>query len=158
MHELRDERLWILVTPDPLDVSLASSFLGDERAGAIDLFLGTTRRWTEGNETRELEYEAYTEMAIGEMHRIVREADEQWPLCRVAAHHRTGRVAIAEASVLVGVSTPHRAEAFEACRFLIDQLKSRLPIWKREKYASGEEEWVSGLPIRQAERAEEGRS
>lgn len=144
MHELRDDRFWILLTADPLDVGEATRYLRDERAGAIDLFLGTTRRWTDDDETSELEYEAYAPMVVEEMQRIAREAGELWPIARLAAHHRTGHVAVMESSVLVGVSSPHRAEAFEACRFLIDQLKERLPIWKREKFASGDQKWVTG--------------
>lgn len=144
MLEIRDDRFWILLTDDPLEVTEAAGYLRDERAGAIDLFLGTTRRWTGDDETVELEYEAYGPMVVEEMHRIAREAGEHWPITRLAAHHRTGNVAVMESSVLVGVSSPHRAEAFDACRFLIDQLKERLPIWKCEKYANGDHKWVTG--------------
>ncbi len=151
MLDVCDDRSWIRLTAEPLEIDVVARFLRDERAGAIDLFLGTTRRWTHGDETVELEYEAYEAMAIEEMQRIAAEAAASWPVTKLAAHHRTGRVAVADASVLVGVSSPHRAEAFDACRFLIDELKQRLPVWKRERYADGEEEWVRGSVVRRAE-------
>lgn len=144
MHELKNDQVWIRLSDDRLDTDAVSSFLRDERAGAIGLFLGTTRRWTNGAETIELEYEAYVPMVLEEMHRIAEEAKQKWPITKLAAHHRTGRVAVMDSSVLVGASSPHRAEAFEACRYLIDELKIRLPIWKRERYAGGDQEWVMG--------------
>lgn len=144
MHEVRDETKWIFLADEPLRTEAVANFLRDERAGAIDLFLGTTRRWTGSDETVELDYEAYESMAVEEMRRITVRASEQWPVIKAAVHHRTGVVPIAESSVLIGVSSPHRADAFQACRFLIDTLKESVPIWKRERYASGETAWVEG--------------
>jgi molybdopterin synthase catalytic subunit len=96
-------------------------------------FSGTTR------DVAFLDYEAYAEMAVVELERIVREVAAEHGLCAAAAEHRTGRVALAEASVIVAASAPHRPEAFLGARALIDQIKERLPIWKRE-----EGEWVEG--------------
>lgn len=147
MNELahkRTERTWIEVSSARLDVAAAADFLRTERAGGIDIFLGTTRRWTLGRETAELEYECYTSMALQEMDRLIEEAGEQWALERACLIHRTGIVPVREISVIVGAATAHRADAFAACRFLIDALKVRVPIWKRERYTDGTQEWVQG--------------
>lgn len=144
MNEVKNADTWILLTAKPLAVDAVAAFLRDERAGAINLFLGTTRQWTRGMETLHLEYEAYEGMAVEEMQRIAREAVKRWPVEKIALHHRTGVVGVAESSVLIGVSTPHRADSFDATRFLIDSLKETVPIWKCERYASGEVEWVRG--------------
>lgn len=144
MLEERTDDTWILLTHQGLDVEAVAEFLRHERAGGINMFLGTTRRWTRGMETVDLEYEAYERMAIEEIRRLAGEADQRWPILKVVVHHRTGLVAVSQSSVLVGVSTPHRADAFDGSRFLIDSLKETVPIWKRERYASGEVEWVQG--------------
>lgn len=96
------------------------------------MFVGTARRWTAGRETMRLVYEAYEPMAVAEMRRLAESAAERWPILRLVLVHRTGEVAIGEAAVVVGVACPHRAEAFEACRWLIDTLKAEVPIWKKE--------------------------
>lgn len=142
MLEVRTENVWILLTEQRLDSSAAAEFLRDESAGGIDLFLGTTRRFTAGRETERLEYEAYGSMAVDEMRRLAEAAAERWPLAKVVVHHRTGVVAVTESSVIVGSSSPHRKDAFDATRYLIDTLKREVPIWKREHFADGETEWV----------------
>lgn len=142
MLEVREENLWILLTEQPLDTAAAADFLRDVRAGGIDLFLGTTRRFTGDRETERLEYEAYGNMAVDEMKRLADKAAARWPLAKVVVHHRTGVVSVMESSVIVGTSAPHRKDAFEATRFLIDVLKEEVPIWKRERYTDGETEWV----------------
>lgn len=144
MLEVREEQLWILLTDNPLDTAAAADFLRDEGAGGLDLFLGTTRRWTGDRETEELEYEAYENMAVEEMKRLAGEASARWPVTKVVMHHRIGIVGITESSVIVGSSSPHRKDAFEATHFLIDTLKEDVPIWKRERFAGGETEWVQG--------------
>jgi molybdopterin synthase catalytic subunit len=128
----------------PLDIGAAAAFLQVPEAGGVALFVGTTRRWTGERETARLEYECYEPMARKEMEALAGEAGRRWPVQRVVLLHRLGVVPLAEASVVVGVSTPHRADAFEACRFLIDRLKQRVPIWKREVYADGTTAWVEG--------------
>ncbi|RMF63371.1 MAG: molybdenum cofactor biosynthesis protein MoaE [Bacteroidetes bacterium] len=143
-RERKDDVQWIRLQDDLLDVTTAMPFLQTPRAGAIDLFLGITRRWTEDVETVELAYEAYVPMALNEMARLVEEARARWPVERVCFWHRLGVVPSAEASVLIGVATPHRADAFAACRYLIDRLKQEVPIWKREHYADGRCVWVEG--------------
>ncbi len=135
---------WFLLQHEPLDVGGAFAFLQTPRAGGIDLFVGTTRQWTADKETVRLEYDCYEAMALKEMERLAEEAQARWPVERVCLLHRLGIVPPAEASVVVGVATPHRADAFAACRFLIDTLKQQVPIWKREIYADGSTEWVEG--------------
>lgn len=144
MVEDVSQRTWICIDEEHLDVEAVSDFLRVEEAGGVDIFLGTTRRWTSGRETVLLEYECYEAMALSEMRRLLREADDRWPISRACLLHRTGEVPLRETSVIVGVSTPHRDAAFAACRYLIDALKQRVPIWKRERFADGTTEWVEG--------------
>jgi len=134
----------IELTPDPLDTSKAIAFVTDGHAGAIDVFLGTTRHDTDASNRPlvALDYEAYNDMAIGQMHNIVHRARQQWPVLKVALLHRFGRVAVGEPSVVVAVSTAHRADAFAACRFVIDTLKHEVTIWKKEIWTDGPATWV----------------
>ncbi len=144
--ERRDASRWCLLTNVPLPVGEAAGWLAAPEAGGLALFVGTTRRWTDGDEGRRetdrLSYEAYAPMALAELDRLAAEAAERWPVARCCLWHRTGDVPVAEASVVVGVATPHRAEAFAACRWLIDTLKEHVPIWKRESFADGTASWV----------------
>jgi molybdopterin synthase catalytic subunit len=137
-------RDWVKLTIDPLDVAAAVGFVSDGNAGAIDLFLGTTRseRNAAGLDLDALDYEAYGEMAVGQMLELARRVRDRWPVVKCVLHHRVGRVAVAEPSVIIAVSTPHRAESFEACRWLIDQLKKEVAIWKKEVWADGATSWV----------------
>lgn len=137
-----DDSQSLLITDQPLSVRDAVDFVGDDTAGAIDVFIGTTRRFTAGRETVRLSYEAYEEMAVAEMKRLAVECSAAWDVARIAIHHRTGVVGVGEASVVIAVSSAHRDAAFEACRFLIDRLKVDVPIWKRESFLDGTEEWV----------------
>jgi molybdopterin synthase catalytic subunit len=127
-----------------LDVAAAVAAAGDAGGGAIAMFLGTTRQETreDGRKLMGLEYEAYCEMAEAQMHRLAEEARRRWPICRLVMLHRIGRVDVGQPSVLIAVSTPHRAQGFEACRFLIDQLKSEATIWKKEIWGDGSSSWV----------------
>ncbi len=106
------------------------------------MFVGTARRWTGERETERLVYEAYEPMALAELQRLADEAAGRWPVCRVVLAHRLGEVPVGEAAVFVGVACAHRAEAFDACRWLIDTLKEDVPIWKRETLADGSQTWV----------------
>ncbi|RKU13884.1 molybdenum cofactor biosynthesis protein MoaE [Candidatus Poribacteria bacterium] len=116
-------------------------------AGAIVHFLGVVRNNTEGREVSYLEYEAYPPMAEKKMAEIAEEIHEKWGLDRVAMIHRVGRLEIGEVSVAVAVASPHRKEAFEACHYAMNRLKQIVPIWKREVWADGEEEWVKPDPV-----------
>jgi len=134
----------IHITHKRLSVDAAFSFLQHPHAGGINLFVGTTRQWTGEKETVELEYDGYVPLAEKELHRLAQEAIHRWSVLRVCLHHRLGVVPVSEASVIVGVATPHRKDAFAACRFLIDALKKQVPLWKREVYADGSTEWIEG--------------
>ena len=116
-------------------------------AGAIVHFLGVVRNNTEGREVSYLEYEAYPPMAEKKMAEIAQEIHEKWGLDRVAMIHRVGRLEIGEVSVAVAVASPHRKEAFEACHYAMNRLKQIVPIWKREVWTDGEEEWVKPDPV-----------
>jgi len=121
------------VTQEPLSLDRLMALVRDARAGAVVTFAGVTR------EVDRLDYEAYAEMAEAELARIAGAARERHGLCAVAVEHRVGEVPLSEPSVLIAVSAPHRAEAFAAAREVIDEVKARAPIWKRE-----EGEWVRG--------------
>jgi molybdopterin synthase catalytic subunit len=111
--------------------------------GALCLFAGAVRNHNAGRDVLYLEYEAYEEMALPLMEEIAEEALRRWPIGDVRIVHRLGRMEIGEVSVAIAVASPHRKEAFEACRFAIDTLKSRVPIWKKEFFADGAV-WVDG--------------
>jgi MoaE-MoaD fusion protein len=123
----------VAVRAEPLSLDELAARVRDPRAGAVVTFSGVTR------EVEALEYEAYAEMAAEEMQRIVADAIKRHGLCAAAAEHRIGTVPLSEPSVIVAASAPHRAEAFAGAREIIDEIKARAPIWKKE-----EEEWVSG--------------
>lgn len=141
---------WIDLSSRPLNATSAALFVSDPAAGGIDLFLGTTRAQASdtGQPLTALDYEAYPEMAIEQMCDLARRARERWPIVKIALLHRTGRVAVGEPSVLIAVSTPHRAEAFEATRWLIDMLKAEVAVWKKEVWADGSVTWVEGTRVK----------
>jgi len=118
--------------------------------GALALFVGVVRNENKGRSVQHLEYEAYEEMALPLMQEIEAETRRRWPVTDVRIVHRLGRLGIGEPSVAVAVASPHRAEAFAACRFAIDTLKAKVPIWKKEFYADGAS-WLEG-PVQPAER------
>jgi len=130
---------WIEILATPLDVGRAVEFVTDPAAGGIATFLGTTRA---DQNMAALDYEAYTEMAMQQLRSLAGQARGRWPIIKIALLHRTGRVEVAQPSVIIAVSTPHRADAFEACRFLIDSLKKDVAIWKKEVWADGTGTWV----------------
>ncbi len=132
----------IEITRSAIDTGVILEQLNSRAAGAVCLFLGTVREMTAGRRTIALEYEAYPEMAERKLAELEVEARARWPILEVVIVHRVGRLELGEASVAVGVNSPHRADAFEACRWLIDTLKQTVPIWKKEEWADGTEEWI----------------
>lgn len=132
----------IELTDNPIDATALLQSAQQPAAGAVVLFLGITRQFTKGRETASLSYEAYREMAAKELERLEQQARERWPLVDCSIVHRLGEVPLAEASVAIAVSSPHRGDAFDAGRWLIDTLKETVPIWKQEHWADGAAEWV----------------
>lgn len=128
----------IRLTYDPIDLIEVVQAVASTKAGATVTFIGTTREQNEGRQVTRLEYEAYEPMAERQLQAICNQVSEKWPEARVAVVHRLGEVGLGEASVVIAVSAPHRGEAFAACRYVIDELKKTVPIWKKEFFASGE--------------------
>lgn len=126
------------IDPDELRKGLA-----DPAAGAYAGFEGWIRNVNEGQQVLRLEYEAYEPLAVSEGEKVLEEARQRFPLLHAHCVHRTGMLEIGECAVWVGVSAAHRDEAFLACRYIIDQVKVRLPIWKKEHYANGDSGWVN---------------
>ena len=131
----------IALTRDPIDIDALGAPAAQD--GAACTFLGVVRDHNAGRAVTHLEYEAFEEMALPLMEEIATEARRRWPITSIAIVHRLGRLEIGEASVAVVVFSPHRAEAFDACRYAIDTLKATVPIWKKEFYADGAL-WLDG--------------
>ena len=135
----------IHLSEQPLKADLVTKLVSDPAQGGLVLFTGIVRDHTQGKKVLHLEYEAYEPMALSEMEKIRQDVLSQWPNARISIHHRIGTLQIGEAAVIIAVSTPHRAQAFEACRFAIDNLKQQVPIWKKEIFEDGEV-WVAAHP------------
>jgi molybdopterin synthase catalytic subunit len=127
---------------EPIDHAALSEQVRRKNCGAVVTFLGTVRDLADGRVTVALDYEAYPAMAEKKMAEIECETRERWPVGEMVMVHRLGHLDLGEVSVAVAVSCPHRAQAFEACRFAIDRLKEIVPIWKKENWADGCAEWV----------------
>lgn len=130
------------LTHDPIDYHALTEAVRSPHCGAVALFLGTVRDLTGEQVTVFLDYEAYAPMAEKKLAEIESQVRTRWPVGNVAMVHRIGRLAVGEVSVAVAVSCPHRAAAFDACRFAVDTLKELVPIWKRENGPDGTSEWV----------------
>ncbi len=131
------------ISATPIDPAAQQRALGDVRAGACVTFEGWVRNRNEGQPVRSLEYEAYALLAETEGAKILAEAREKFALLSAAGVHRVGHLQLGELAVWVGVTAEHRGAAFEACRYIIDEAKARLPIWKKEHYASGATAWIN---------------
>lgn len=129
------------LTGGPIDVAALAALVGGTGHGAVATFTGIVRDHHEGRAVNRLEYSAYPEMAEAIAEEILGEAERRWPV-RVALRHRTGVLAIGDVAVAVVAGGAHRVEAFEACRWVIEEVKARLPVWKREYYADGSVAWV----------------
>jgi len=132
----------IQLTRDAIDHANLTERVRRSDCGAVVTFLGTVRDLTGDQVTVALDYEAYPGMAEKKMAEIERDTRERWPVGEMMMAHRLGHMAVGEISVAVAVSCPHRAQAFEACRYAIDRLKELVPIWKKEHWADGTTEWV----------------
>lgn len=133
----------IKFTDQPIDPDILRRELFDPTAGAYIGFEGWIRNENEGYSVERLEYEVYEPLAISEGEKVITEAVERFAILHTHCVHRTGMLEIGECAVWIGVSSEHRDEAFNACRYIIDQVKVRLPIWKKEYYTNGNADWVN---------------
>ncbi len=129
----------------PLSVTDCYSMASSPNAGGQAIFVGTVRNQTQNKKVLKLVFEAYTPMAIKEMKKIGLTLEERWGALKVVTHHRVGELLVGDIAVIIAVSTPHRAAAFEACQYAIDTLKETVPIWKKEFFEDGEI-WVAAHP------------
>jgi molybdopterin synthase catalytic subunit len=138
------EPVLVRLSSEPLSVEDALAFIADPGAGGTFVFVGTVRDHSDAGDVTGLHYEAWDDLATERLSEIAAEMLDRWPLRRVAILHRTGDLAVGDASVVVACSAAHRAEAFEACRHGIERLKQDVPIWKKEGLVSGDARWVMG--------------
>lgn len=136
--------MYAAITNTPIDPAEVMRRVGSDADGAVLLFLGTVRARHEGRAVRGLRYDAYDAMAGAVLQAIAREAAARCGSDRIAVVHRTGELALGEVSVAIAVAAPHRAEAYEASRYIIEAIKQRLPVWKQEHYREGESRWLEG--------------
>lgn len=137
----------VQLTDKPIDTNAALQQTSSSQAGAVVMFLGTTREFTGDRQTQALNYECYPEMAKQKLTQLEDQARGRWPIVNCVIIHRLGRLELGEASILVSVSTPHRRDAFEAAQWLMDRIKEEVPIWKQEHWSDGTTEWVHpGVP------------
>jgi molybdopterin synthase catalytic subunit len=161
VHTGPDGAEWVALTLEPLSVDAATTWATTPRCGAVTAFIGCVRDHAEGRDgVTGLAYEAYEDVALARLRDVAEEARRRWPVIeRIALLHRLGELPLSEASVLVVVSAPHRAESFEAARFCIDTLKETVPIWKREHWRDGDG-WATGArplrPVREPARPARG--
>lgn len=138
-----DESIAFWISAEPIDNAAIRALMNDPDCGAYAQFEGWVRNVTDGRDVQRLEYEAYEPLAEREGLRVIEEAVREFGLTRAVCVHRTGLLELGDCAVIVAVTAPHREEAFSGCRYIIDEIKERLPIWKREHYADGETEWVN---------------
>lgn len=132
------------VQTEPIDAAALLADVGADEDGAVLLFVGVVRNHADGRPVRGMHYEAYQEMATAVLREIAEEAARPLGTDRIAVLHRTGDLAIGDVSVAIAVSSPHRAQAYEASRYVIEEIKKRLPVWKKEHYTDGEALWLDG--------------
>ncbi|MGH7585426.1 MAG: molybdenum cofactor biosynthesis protein MoaE [Gemmatimonadales bacterium] len=141
----------MFLTREPLDLGALVAGVSSVSRGGIATFVGVVRDHHDGRAVQELEYSAYEPMAESIAGEIVSETERRWPV-KVALRHRLGRLALGDAAVAIAAAGDHRDEAFAACRYVIEEVKRRLPVWKRERYADGTEAWVDPTRAGQAVR------
>jgi molybdopterin synthase catalytic subunit len=145
------------IGPEAPDIQSLTSRLASREDGALLLFLGVVRDHNDGRAVRGLEYEAYAEMAEEVLEEIGLEAQERSGSDRIFIHHRVGVLEVGEISTVIAVATPHRVAAYEASRYIIEEIKKRLPVWKKERYVEGDAEWVKGhIPRVEATQGQDG--
>jgi molybdopterin synthase catalytic subunit len=148
-RRLRVDEMNAWITREEISADSVLRMVGGASDGAIDLFLGVVRDQNDGRPVSGMHYDAYVEMAERTLAEIVGEAAGMSGVGKVAAVHRIGELAIGEVSVAIATSAPHRAEAFAATRYVIEEIKKRLPVWKQERYIGGDQRWLPGEVTRE---------
>jgi molybdopterin synthase catalytic subunit len=141
------------VTDQPIDCVAWRHRLEHPQAGGLVVFEGVVRDHHQGRAVRHLDYQGYAPLAVNVGRGILAAARQRWPLLAACACHRTGHLEVGEAAVWVGTAAAHRGEAFAACAWIMDEIKARVPVWKRETFADGTVEWSQGTVLRSAEPA-----
>lgn len=136
------------MTASRLDHTALCRAVSSPKHGALATFVGTVRAVHAGRRVRAVSYDCFVPLAQKELALIAANAEKRWPV-RVAVAHRTGRLKVGEASVSIAAASAHRAEAFEACRFVIEEIKRRVPVWKKEHYETGDGRWLAGCALHQ---------
>lgn len=136
----------VRIQHEPIDCDSIRNAVQNEECGAVVLFLGTTRRYTDSRETIKLEYDCYEPMALAELEKLRSQSMVKWPISKCVIVHRLGVVENGEASIVVALSSPHRREAFDAAQWIMDEVKRTIPIWKKEHWTNGSTEWVHPEP------------
>jgi|CXWL01.1.fsa_nt_gi molybdopterin synthase catalytic subunit len=134
------------ITPARLDLAALSSAVSSHKHGAVTAFVGTVRALHAGRRVKAVSYDCFVPLAEKELAGIAERTEKKWPV-RVAVAHRIGRLKVGEASVAIAAGAAHRAEAYAACRFVIEEIKRRLPVWKKEHYVGGDGRWLSGCAL-----------
>lgn len=140
-----NNRISVILTQEKIDQQKCFEFVQDDSCGGIVTFVGTVRNHTDGREVKQLEFSAYTSMAVKELTKIAEQALEKYNILKIAIHHAEGLLKVGDIPVVIAVSSAHRKAAFEACEFAIDTLKETVPIWKKEFFEDGEI-WVNAHP------------
>ena len=140
----------VAIVDRPIDAAALIAEMNDDSCGAVSVFLGCVRNVNEGRAVMGIEYSAYRSMAEREMNAIAREAGEQFGVSRLVLEHRLGELGLGDVSVAVIIAHPHRGPSLDATRYVIEQLKQRVPIWKLELYADGAREWVGAHSVAEA--------
>lgn len=135
------------VTDVAIDTVALRRQLDHAQAGAVVVFEGVVRDHHQGRAVRHLDYEGYAALAVKEGTRILADAGARWPLLAAIGCHRTGHLEVGAAAVWIGVASAHRGEAFAACAWIMDEVKRRIPVWKRETFADGSVVWNDGTPL-----------
>jgi molybdopterin synthase catalytic subunit len=140
-----NEKIYIKITEEPLNIQSCFDFVRDDSCGAIALFVGTVRNHTDKKDVQQLDFSTYEPMADKEMKIIANQTALEYSIKKIAIHHAKGMLKIGDIPVIIAVSSAHRQAAFEACQFAIDKLKQTVPIWKKEFFSDGEV-WVNAHP------------
>ncbi len=144
------ETIHVQVTTDELDINKAIAFVASPAHGAIDTFIGAVRNEHAGKDVTGLTYDAHKELAEKSFTEICTEAQKRWPETHYYVDHFQGELKVSEVSIIIAVSSPHREESFDACRFVIEEIKKSSPVWKKEHYVDSVSTWLPGHSLRSA--------